>query len=93
MPMPAAEEESVPVPAPNAETRWRCTLCGNLTRFDVERTVRTREYVHVDLAGNPVVEERRVVDEIVEWVGCRWCGGPDSIELVPRPGAAGASVG
>jgi hypothetical protein len=39
------EELTVPVPAPTAETRWRCALCGNLTRFDVERTVRSREFM------------------------------------------------
>ena len=26
------------VPLPTASTRWRCTLCGNLTRFDVTRS-------------------------------------------------------
>lgn len=85
------------VPAPTAETRWRCSLCGNLTRFDVQRTVRSREYVHVDLAGTQAVEEREVVAETVDRVTCRWCRRPDSIELVPRPqatvGDAGGAVG
>ena len=80
----------MPVPAPTAETRWRCSLCGNLTRFDVQRTVRSREYVHVDLAGTAVVEEREVVAESVDRVSCRWCGRADSVELVPRPAAAPA---
>ncbi|MGW3805034.1 hypothetical protein ACWD63_31455, partial [Streptomyces clavifer] len=31
--------------------RWRCTLCGNLTRFDVTRSSKVVEYVHLDLAG------------------------------------------
>src|SRR5687768_14914134 len=51
----------VPVPSPTAETRWRCTLCGNLTRFDVQRVTRTREYVHVALSGQPAIEEREVL--------------------------------
>jgi hypothetical protein len=70
---------------PTAQTRWRCTQCGNLTRFDVTRTLRTREYVHVDLAGEPAVEEREVLVETVEQVSCRWCRGSDTVTLEPRP--------
>ena len=72
-------------PMPTSTTRWRCTRCGNLTRFDVTRRARTREFVHVDLAGEPVVEEREVVDEAVESVRCRWCDGVGTVDLVPRP--------
>jgi hypothetical protein len=75
-------------PVPSATTRWRCRQCGNLTRFDVTRTARTREYLHVDLAGEPVVEEREVLSEEVESVRCRWCDGVDTVELVDRPSAA-----
>ena len=78
----------MPVPAPASDTRWRCTLCGNLTRFDVQRSTRAREYVHVSLAGDPVVEEREVLAETVEHVTCRWCGRVDSVELVARPGVS-----
>jgi hypothetical protein len=70
---------------PTAQTRWRCTQCGNLTRFDVTRTLRTREFVHVDLAGEPAVEEREVLVETVEQVSCRWCRGSDTVALEPRP--------
>ena len=77
----------MPVPVPTATSRWRCTLCGNLTRFDVQRVSRTREYVHVSLAGEPVVEERQVLSETVEQVTCRWCNGVDTVELVERPTA------
>jgi hypothetical protein len=77
----------VPVPSPDAGSRWRCTLCGNLTRFDVTRATRAREYVHVDLAGEPVVEERELLAETVEHVTCRWCGAVDQVEVVPRPDA------
>lgn len=78
----------MPVPTPTADTRWRCTLCGNLTRFDVTRSTRAREYVHVDLAGEQAVEERDVLADVVEHVTCRWCGAVDSVEVVPRPDAA-----
>jgi hypothetical protein len=80
----------MPVPVPTPTTRWRCALCGNLTRFDVERSTRAREYVHVSLAGEAAVEERVVVAETVDHVTCRWCGRLDSVELVPRPGEPGA---
>jgi hypothetical protein len=79
----------MPVPVPTETTRWRCALCGNLTRFDVHRSTRAREFVHVSLAGEPVVEERQVLAETVEQVSCRWCGRTDSVEVVPRPGEAG----
>jgi hypothetical protein len=62
-------------------------VCGNLTRFDVVRTTRSRDYVHVDLSGQPTVEEREVVAEAADQVSCRWCGSVDRIELVARPGA------
>ncbi len=78
----------MPVPQPTATTRWRCTQCGNLTRFDVTRQVRAVEYVHLDLAGEPSVEEREVLSETIESVRCRWCNVQDQIELVARPGAA-----
>ena len=77
----------MPVPAPDAATRWRCSLCGNLTRFDVTRSTRAKEYVHVDLAGEAVVEEREVLTEVVDSVVCRWCGATDRVEVVPRPDA------
>lgn len=75
----------MPVDQPGPDTRWRCTLCGNLTRFDVLRSSRAREYVHVDLAGEPAVEERELVEDSAEHVTCRWCGAVDQVELVPRP--------
>ena len=75
------------VPQPTPEKRWRCALCGNLTRFDVTRTSKAVEYVHLDLAGDPKVEEREVVSETIESVRCRWCNAVDQIELVDRPGA------
>lgn len=70
---------------PSATTRWRCRQCGNLTRFDVVRSRRTKEYWHFDLSGDAVVESSETVREIVESVTCRWCNAQDSIELIERP--------
>jgi hypothetical protein len=76
---------------PDANSRWRCGGCGNLTRFDVTRTSRTTEYWHFDLSGEHQVEESRVDSETVESVTCRWCGRADAIEVVTRAEAdAGA---
>ncbi|MEU8514237.1 hypothetical protein AB0C76_21985 [Kitasatospora sp. NPDC048722] len=80
------------VPALTAETRWRCTLCGNLTRFDVTRTARVTEFLHFDLAGESKVEETQVLSETIETVRCRWCNAVDQVELVARPGAEDAAV-
>lgn len=74
------------VTQPTETTRWRCSLCGNLTRFDVVRTATTRDFVHLDLSGEPTVEESTTVREVIEQVSCRWCGPAGRVELVARPG-------
>lgn len=78
------------VPAPTADTRWRCSQCGNLTRFDVVRTSRVREYVHVDLSGEAHIDESEVLSEVLEEVRCRWCAGVGTVQVVARPGASAA---
>lgn len=72
---------------PTDRTRWRCGQCGNLTRFDVVRSSRVKEYWHFDLAGEAQVESTESIREVVEQVKCRWCGADDAVELVPRPDA------
>ncbi len=72
---------------PEAAERWRCAGCGNLTRFDVVRASRTREYWHVGLSGEAVVDESVVLADRVESITCRWCGRSDAIEYVPRADA------
>jgi hypothetical protein len=56
-----------------SQTRYRCSACGNLTRFDVVATRRTRAFHHYDFAGNLDVEEEELLDERIERVTCRWC--------------------
>lgn len=75
----------MPVALPGPETRWRCAACGNLTRFDVVRTLRSREFLHVSLAGEPQVQEREVLTETIERVTCRWCAAVDSVVIEARP--------
>jgi hypothetical protein len=63
--------------------RYRCTACGNVTRFDVTVTRRTRAFHHFSIGGELAVEEEEVLGETVESVACRWCGAAgDVIERV-----------
>ncbi len=75
----------MPLALPDPHSRWRCSRCGNLTRFDVLRSSRVREFWHIGLDGTPTVEKTDVLAEAVESVSCRWCGSADGVELVPRP--------
>ena len=70
-------------------TRYRCTACGNLTRFDVVAQRRTRAYHHYSVGGDLSVEEETVLDEKVEDVSCRWCGHGKAVEPLDPLDAAG----
>jgi hypothetical protein len=72
-------------------TRYRCTACGNLTRFDVTSTRRTRAFWHYTVGGELHVEEEQVLDAVVEAVVCRWCSASGAAieELPVSPPAAG----
>ena len=64
--------------------RYRCNGCGNLTRFDVVATRRTRAFHHYSVGGDLTVEDEEVLEERIDSVDCRWCGASgDSIEVVP----------
>jgi hypothetical protein len=62
-------------------TRYRCAACGNLTRFDVTVTRRTRAFHHYSLGGELTVEDTEVLSEVVEEVSCRWCASPRAVEV------------
>ena len=66
---------------PQMTTRYRCTACGNLTRFTVTTTRRSRAYHHFTVGGVLSIEDEEVLDEVVEAVACRWCGHGDKVEL------------
>ena len=63
--------------------RYRCAACGNLTRFDVVVTRKTRGFHHFSLGGELSVEDEEVLAETVDDVTCRWCGSGKAIEVVP----------
>ena len=54
--------------------RYRCTACGNLTRFDVTTTRTTKAFNHYTVGGELEVEESTVLSHHVDAVECRWCG-------------------
>ena len=53
--------------------RYRCSACGNVTRFDVTATRRTRAFYHYSIGGELEIEDEQVLDERIEQVTCRWC--------------------
>lgn len=75
-------------------SRYRCTACGNLTRFDVVLSRRTRAFYHFSVAGELDLEEEQVLDSQVESVTCRWCGAAgEAIEEVPVESVQGGAEG
>lgn len=67
-------------------SRYRCAACGNLTRFDVTVTRRTRAFHHYTLGGDLAVEEEEVLAEQVEDVSCRWCSSSRAVETLGASG-------
>lgn len=72
--------------------RYRCDGCGNLTRFDVTVSERTRAFHHFSVGGDLIVEDEMVLSRQVDEVVCRWCGhGRSVVEITgqeqPDPGA------
>lgn len=64
--------------------RYRCDGCGNLTRFDVTVTRRTKEFRHFTVGGEVEIESVDILAEDTESVACRWCGASgDRIETLP----------
>jgi len=62
--------------------RYRCSACGNLTRFDVTTTRRVRSFHHYTVGGELAIEDSEVLDERVEEVLCRWCGHGTAVEEI-----------
>lgn len=65
-------------------TRYRCTTCGNLTRFHVTATRRTRAFHHYTVGGELTVESTELLSEDVEDVECSWCGPSGAVEPLPE---------
>ncbi len=83
--LPASASDTDPELASEStvgSVRYRCTACGNLTRFDVVTSRRTRAFHHYSLGGELEVEDVEVLDELVEGVSCRWCGHGNAVEAL-----------
>jgi hypothetical protein len=63
-------------------SRYRCAACGNLTRFDVTTSRRTKAFHHYTVGGDLEVEEEQVLDESIDEVSCRWCGTGSAVEVI-----------
>jgi hypothetical protein len=74
-------------------SRYRCTSCGNLTRFDVTVTRRSRAFHHYTVGGDLTIEDDQVLDERVEQVECRWCGPAGGVETHPVDDGSAAAPG
>lgn len=61
-------------------TSYRCTACGNRTRFDVYDTVERRRFEHADLGGDVIVDDEQILSRTIDKVVCRWCDRSDSVE-------------
>jgi hypothetical protein len=72
-------------------TRYRCSACGNLTRFDVTSTKTTKAFHHFTVGGDLVVEDEVVIDESVHEVACRWCGHGRSVEVLEGEDSSGGA--
>ena len=59
---------------------YRCSHCGNKTRFDVVDALRRRQFHHYTLGGEFEVEEDETLERTVESVTCWWCERSDGIE-------------
>jgi hypothetical protein len=66
-------------------TRYRCAACGNLTRFNVVTSRRTKAFHHYSVGGELTIEDVEVLDHTVEEVSCRWCGNGNAIEIIEDP--------
>ncbi|MFV0315979.1 MAG: hypothetical protein ACK5O2_03330 [Microthrixaceae bacterium] len=69
--------------------RYRCSACGNLTRFDVTSTVRSRSFHHYSVGGELHIEDTEVLGEQVEEVTCRWCESSASVVELEADDPAG----
>jgi hypothetical protein len=68
--------------------RYRCSLCGNLTRFDVVTTSTVKAFHHYSVGGELHIEAPETLSSSVDEVTCRWCGHGRAVEIVDSDAGA-----
>ena len=68
---------------------YRCTACGNITRFDVVVTSTIKEFHHFSVGGDVTVDNVDVLSSHVDSVSCRWCGHGKNVEVIDKALATG----
>lgn len=63
-------------------TRYRCTSCGNLTRFDVTATRTVKAFHHYTVGGELEIEDAETLSETIESVVCHWCNSAAGVETL-----------
>lgn len=63
-------------------TRYRCTSCGNLTRFDVTATRTVKAFHHYTVGGELEIEDAETLSEAIESVVCHWCNSAAGVETL-----------
>ncbi|MGA2432074.1 MAG: hypothetical protein ABSG09_01275 [Acidimicrobiales bacterium] len=76
------DARELPTTLKDMGTRYRCTACGNLTRFDVVETTSVRSFHHYTVGGDLTIEEPEVISRSIDSVTCRWCGHGRDVEVV-----------
>jgi len=77
-----------------AAPRYRCTACGNLTRFTVVSSQRTSAFHHYTVGGELSIEDEEVLVAEIESVSCRWCGtGSAVVEIAPSEESPASGTG
>lgn len=62
--------------------RYRCTSCGNLTRFDVTATRTVKAFHHYTVGGELEIEDTETLAETIESVVCHWCNSAAGVETL-----------
>jgi hypothetical protein len=75
------------------KTRYRCSACGNVTRFDVTISRRTRAFHHYSVGGELHIEDEEVLSETIDEVVCRWCGTGANVVAITEDEAAASEAG
>ena len=68
-------------------TRYRCSACGNLTRFDAVINRRSRAFFHYSVGGELTVESDETISAVIEDVICRWCGSGAAVQEIDAEGS------